>query len=332
MKVLIVRFSSIGDIVLTTPIISAIHDQLSTVEIHFITKKSFASLLSENQKIKKLYTIQKSISEVLDDLKSEKYDLVIDLHKNIRTLRLKQSLGVKSYSFNKLNFQKWLLVNLKLNRMPNIHIVDRYFDAVKPLGIINKLNNCELIFNSSHTINIEKELNLSPKKYLAVAVGAQFATKTMPEKMIISILSKIDYPIILLGGPTDEKRGESLFEALKNEDKEIINAINKFSLLQSASIVAQAKTILTHDTGLMHIATTFNVPIVSIWGNTVPELGMYPYYPKNHEMYSIHEVKNLNCRPCSKIGYKECPKKHFNCMTLQNTDLIISDINNRITN
>lgn len=330
MKILIVRFSSIGDIVLTTPVVRAIHEQLAAVEIHYITKKSFASLLAENPHISKLYTIEKSVSEIIDQLKAEKYDCVIDLHKNIRTLRLKQSLGVKSYAFDKLNFQKWLLVNFKLNKLPEIHIVDRYFGAVKAIGVKNDHKKCELIFDSSHVINTKEAFDFDPKSYLAVAVGAQFATKTMPEELLTSILSSINHPIVLLGGPTDVERGKALEQTLKNHAYPVVNAIAAFSLLQSASIVAQAKTILTHDTGLMHIATAFEVPIVSVWGNTVPELGMYPYYPNNKELYSVHEVKNLSCRPCSKIGYKSCPKKHFNCMTLQNTDAIILDLTERM--
>lgn len=330
MKILIVRFSSIGDIVLTTPVIRAIHEQLPVADIHYITKKSFASLLIENPHISKLYTIEKSVSEIIDQLKAEKYDCVIDLHKNIRTLRLKQSLGVKNYAFDKLNFQKWLLVNFKLNKLPDVHIVDRYFGAVKAIGVKNDHKRCELTFDTSHVVSVKEALGCEPKSYLAVAVGAQFATKTMPEELLISILSKINHPIVLLGGPTDITRGNLLEQALKNHSQPVVNAINRFSLLQSASIVAQAKTILTHDTGLMHIATAFGVPIVSVWGNTVPELGMYPYYPNNKELYSIHEVMNLNCRPCSKIGYKSCPKKHFNCMTLQDTDAIITDVIERM--
>lgn len=330
MKILIVRFSSIGDIVLTTPVVCALHEQIPDSEIHYITKKSFASLLSENPKVSKLYTIEKSVSEVVDELKNEKYDCVIDLHKNIRTLRLKQKLGIKSYSFNKLNFQKWLLVNFKIKKMPDLHIVDRYFEAVEPLGVKNNHKQCELIFDASHTVDTKKTFDLEPKSYLSVAVGAQFATKKMPEKLLTSILSKVNYPIVLLGGETDVETGKQLEMSLQNHSHKVINAINQFSLLQSASIVAQSKAILTHDTGLMHIATTFGIPIVSVWGNTVPELGMFPYYPNNKELYSIHEVKNLNCRPCSKIGYKSCPKKHFNCMTLQDENTIAEDINERM--
>jgi ADP-heptose:LPS heptosyltransferase len=76
----------------------------------------------------------------------------------------------------------------------------------------------------------------------------------------------------------------------------------------------------------MHIAACFNVSIVSVWGNTIPALGMYPYYPNHSEKYSMHQVEGLSCRPCSKIGFQTCPKKHFNCMHLQNTVAIAEDL------
>ncbi|MCO5261053.1 MAG: glycosyltransferase family 9 protein [Crocinitomicaceae bacterium] len=329
MKILVIRFSSIGDIVLTTPVVRAIHEQLSGAEIHYITKKKFATLLENNPHLSKVITIEKSVTEVLDQLKTEQYDVVIDLHKNIRTLRLKQALGVKSYSFDKLNFQKWMLVNFKVDKLPQIHIVDRYLDAVKELGVVNDQQPCELFFDDSTTVNTEKELGFEKKSYVSVAVGAQFATKVMPVEVLLAVLNKVKHPIVLLGGPTDEERGKLLEEGLKNHPHKMVNAINRYSLAQSASIVAQSKVILTHDTGLMHIATCYAVPIVSVWGNTVPEFGMYPYYPSNSELFSIHEVKNLNCRPCSKIGYDKCPKKHFNCMNLQDVDAIASDVNQR---
>lgn len=329
MKILIVRFSSIGDIVLTTPVVRAVKQQLNTTEIHFITKKSFASLLAKNPHISKLYTIEKSVTEVLDELKAEKYDVVIDLHKNIRTLRLKQALGVKSYAFDKLNFQKWLLVNFKVDKLPNVHIVERYFEAVKEIGVVNDGKNCELFFDESAKVDTLKSFDLQPKSFVAVAVGAQFATKVMPEKLLIEVLKKVEHPIVLLGGPTDVERSRAIENGLQQHSQKVINAVNQFSLAQSASIVAQSQVLLTHDTGLMHIATCYNTPIVSVWGNTVPAFGMYPYYPSNPELLSIHEVLNLNCRPCSKIGYESCPKKHFNCMNLQDVAGIAQAVNQR---
>jgi ADP-heptose:LPS heptosyltransferase len=321
MKILVIRFSSIGDIVLTTPVLRAMKEQLPEVEIHYLTKKKFASLLENNPRIDRLITIEKSINEVLPELKNEQYDLVVDLHKNVRTLALKTKLKRPSKSFDKLNFQKWLLVNTKKNHMPNVNIVERYMETVSSLGVKADGQPCEFYISAENEVNAKDNLNLSSAKFLGVAIGAQFATKCLPIEKTVEILREINTPIVLLGGPEDEAKGNEIVALLP--DKEIVNTCGKFNLQQSASIVRQASALLTHDTGLMHIATCFKVPIVSVWGNTVPEFGMYPYYPKNPELFSIHEVKNLSCRPCSKIGFQACPKKHFKCMMEQDLSLIV---------
>lgn len=328
MKILIVRFSSIGDVVLTTPVLRCMAEQIPNAEIHYITKKSFQSVLQNNPRINKLFTIEKSIDEVLVELKQENYDVVIDLHKNIRTLSLKRKLGVRSYSFPKLNFQKWLLVNFKKDKMPKAHVVDRYFEAVKEIGVKQDQLHSEYYLQESDFVDTKEKFGLQAKSYVAIAIGAQFATKTLPVAKLVEIIKGIDVPVVLLGGPTDVERANEIVELL-GETKETTNAVNGFSLNQSASIVSQAKVLLTHDTGLMHIATCFDVPIVSVWGNTVPALGMFPYYPESTDLFSIHEVENLSCRPCSKIGYQSCPKKHFNCMNFQDVEKIVEDVRRR---
>ncbi len=322
MKVLILRFSSIGDIVLTTPIIRCLKNQIEGIEIHYLVKSKFKTILDNNPNIDKIHSFEKSTKEVLTKLKEENFDCVIDLHNNIRTLALKLKLNKKSYSFPKLNFKKWLLVHLKKNKMPDLHIVDRYFEAVKFLNIQNDLQNCDYFIPKNAEIEINKSFGF--EEFIAIAIGAQFTTKRLPLEKLILIIEKINHPIILLGDSNDAFVAEKICANFPN--KLIENACGKYSLNQSASIVKQAQVLLTHDTGLMHIASSFNQKIVSVWGNTVPELGMYPYMPKNRENYSIHQVANLSCRPCSKIGFKSCPKKHFSCMNLQDETKIARDI------
>lgn len=326
MKILIVRFSSIGDIVLTTPVVRCIKLQIPDVEIHFITKQNFYAILETNPHISKIHTISKSISEVLPQLKAEKFDFILDLHNNVRTLSLKWKLGLRSASFPKLNVQKWLLVNLKINHMPKKHIVDRYFEAAAVLGVKNDQKPCDFFLNPSDEVALSNYFPIQ-KEFVAFAIGAQFATKRLPNAKIVELLDKIDLPIILLGGKTDAENAAEILSKLKS--KQVFSACGEFNLRQSASIVKQAKVLITHDTGLMHIASAFETPCVSIWGNTVPDLGMYPYFPKNKEAYSIHEVPNLSCRPCSKIGFQACPKKHFNCMNQQDLTAISSEVEKR---
>ncbi len=323
MKILIVRFSSIGDIVLTTPVIRAIHEQRPDIEVHYLTKSAYKGILENDKRIHTLHTIDKKIEEIVSQLKAEQYDHIFDLHNNIRTLKLKKKLGVPATAFKKMNIGKWLLVHFKIQLKEN-HVVNRYFDAVQKLGIQNDHKNGAV--ELPHSFAIES-MGLIEKQYVAVAIGAQFATKVAPVSVLAEIINHIDAPLVLLGGPEDEDRAKELMNQLTST--QVVNAVNRCKLMDSVEIVRQAKVALTHDTGLMHFAASFSVPIVSIWGNTVPELGFAPYYPNHPENFSIHQVENLSCRPCSKIGYHTCPKKHFNCMQLQNKKAIAQDVNNR---
>jgi ADP-heptose:LPS heptosyltransferase len=147
------------------------------------------------------------------------------------------------------------------------------------------------------------------KGYIGFVIGAKHFTKQLPVEKIISICKKINKPIILLGGKEDAARAEMIENAV---GKNIFNACGKYNLNQSASLIKQATKVITHDTGLMHIAAAFKKEIISVWGNTVPAFGFTPYLPDPNSR--MVEVKNLSCRPCSKIGYDKCPKGHFKCM------------------
>tara|TARA_B110000305_G_scaffold176053_1_gene194824 strand:- start:137 stop:1108 length:972 start_codon:yes stop_codon:yes gene_type:complete len=322
-KVLVVRFSSIGDIVLTTPVLRGLKEQIENIEIHYLTKKQFAPILQENPRIDKIYTIDNHIDELVDDLKKEKYAIIIDLHNNLRTKSLKFKLRRPSKSINKLNWKKWLFVQLKINTMPRKHIVDRYFETVASLGVKNDQKPCEYFISENDEVNVTEKLGVLPNEFVAIAIGAQFKTKKMPKELLVKIISKLKEPVVLMGGAMDADLAKELIALSSNSI--IKNACGGFNLSESASIVKQSKRLITNDTGMMHIATCFSVQIDSVWGNTVPDLGMYPYYPNAKDKFSIHEVKGLNCRPCSKIGFQDCPKKHFDCMKKQNVQEIVGE-------
>ena len=323
-KILIIRFSSIGDIVLTSPIVRCIKNQLvGDVEIHYLTKVQYKSILEHNSSITKVFSIEKSISEVVEDLIAENFDYIIDLHKNLRSKQVIKKLNRISFTFDKLNVKKWLLTNFKINKLPNIHIVDRYFAAVKALGVINDGKGLEYFIPKQDLVLKDKLPSTHQNGYLAFAIGAQHATKRLPTHKIISICKKINRPIILLGGKEDE---EPANEIVNKTGDFVYNACGNYNINQSASIVKQSNCLITHDTGLMHIGVALGVKVISVWGNTVPAFGMYPYYPNNPEKYTIIENKNLKCRPCSKIGYDKCPKKHFKCMEELNEELIVQSL------
>ncbi len=322
-KILLIRFSSIGDIVLTTPVIRAIKLQTDH-ELHVVTKHQYEGLYSSNPNVNRIHSFSKHINECLTDLKNEKFDVIIDLQNNLRSFRLKRKLKVKSYSFPKLNIEKWLLVNFKINKLPNVHIVDRYFKAVESIGVVVDQKGLEYYIPQHDEVapeNIDSKLK---DGYCAFVIGGQHTTKILPPEKVALIISKIDMPVVLLGGSTDRKRGEEICKL--SHDSDIINTCGEFNINQSASFVKSSKVVITNDTGLMHIAAAFNKPTISIWGNTIPEFGMYPYMPEHSSNYYISEVNDLRCRPCSKLGYSKCPRKHFSCMMDQDVDSIVKSV------
>lgn len=319
MKILIIRFSSIGDIVLTTPVIRCLKEQ-TNAEIHYLTKSSFLPILQHNPYIDKIHSLSSVFEKNVAELKKEKFDYVIDLHHNLRSLRFKKALAAPSFAFNKLNIEKWLMVNLKWNRLPNTHIVDRYLDTCKSLGVKNDNKGLDYFISTEEEVNLNTLATVFQKGYIALVIGAQHSTKRLPLHQLEKFCRKCNKPIIVLGGKEDAAHAWHLE---KIDPERIFNACGKYSINQSASLVKQAEKVVSHDTGLMHIAAAFKKEIFSVWGNTIPEFGMYPYQTKHHNF----EVKNLSCRPCSKIGYINCPKKHFKCMEMQNIDLLATQVN-----
>lgn len=320
-KFLVIRFSSIGDIVLTSPLLRCLKQQVEGAEIHFLTKKSFANIVKNNPNVSKIYAIETSIYEVLPQLKTEDYTYVIDLHYNLRSVMLKMRLNKLTFTFNKLNLKKWMLVNFKYSSLPKTHIVERYLETVKLFSVVNDGKGLDFFIAKEEEIDVLTLPENFHSGYIAFVIGAKHFTKRLPTNKIISICNKIKLPILLLGGKEDE---ETANEILKESTANIYNACGKYSLQQSASLVKQATKVITHDTGLMHIAAAFNKEIISVWGNTVPEFGMTPYLAADSKPAKIIEVNGLSCRPCSKIGFSKCPRKHFNCMNLIDENEIIN--------
>lgn len=311
MKILVIRFSSIGDIVLTSPVLRCLKNQIQGVEIHYVIKKKFFSLLEHNPHVSKIFTIEDSLFTVLNQLKGENYDVVIDLHHNLRSLRIKLALARPAFSFDKLNFRKWLYVNWKQRVMPDVHIVKRYLDTVKNLGV--KDDGLGLEFFPCDCEQIDKE-ELPPafqtQPYVVLSIGGTHATKKMPIDKWVELLNLISIPAMIIGGKEDIEAAQLLENQANKNGKIVWNACGKFTIGGSAHLIKGCALVISHDTGMMHIAAAFQKPTIAIWGNTTPELGMYPFRTE----YINLEINGLPCRPCSKIGYAKCPKGHFKCM------------------
>lgn len=307
-KILVIRFSSIGDIVLTTPVIRCLKEQLPNAEVHFCTKRFYQNVLAGNSYINKFHVLDSTIYALICRLRIEKYDYIIDLHNNVRTNIIKTVLGVRSFTVNKLNWRKWLYVRLKVDVMPNQHVVDRYLATVYPLKVNDDGLGLDFFINPDDVVDLDQLPITHRFGYIAYAIGGQHLTKRLPISRMIELCYKLNSPIILLGSEQDRIAGQQVVETVGREL--VYNACGLFNLSQSASLLQQSRVVFSHDTGLMHIAAALKKKVYSIWGNTTPQLGMYPYKTP----YVVLERTGLNCRPCSKIGSNRCPTGRFECM------------------
>lgn len=321
-KILVIRFSSIGDIILTTPLIRALKTQINC-QLHVLTKEKYSLLFATSPYVDQIHTFHNKLNEIIPDLRTEGFDFVVDLHKNLRSFQVKRALKVASASFPKANPEKWLMVNLKINRLPKKHIVDRYFQAVISLGVKNDGKGLDYFIPEKDFIDLNEYPLLKKKPFVAFAIGGRHYTKLFPVQKVVAVIDQLQQPVVLLGGNEDRETAEQI-KGLCTHDG-VMNACGQLNLHQSASLVRQSALVITNDTGLMHIAAAFKKPIISIWGNTIPEFGMYPYEPDEEQKVVMVQVKDLKCRPCSKIGFKKCPKGHFKCMMNQDENFIVRE-------
>ncbi len=308
-KILIIRLSSIGDIVLTSLVVRCLKNQIENAEIHFVTKQQFVSILNSNIYIDKVHVLEENIGDLIQEIASEKFDYIIDLHHNFRSARLKRNIKAKAFSVNKLNWHKMLLIRFKINRLPRKHVVDRYLETAAPLQIKNDGKGLDYFISEKDEFKKTDLPAPFQKGYVAFVIAGTYSTKKLPVEKISEICQKTNFPVILLGGKKEFAEGEKVLSQSKGN---VLNFAGKINLNKSASLVRDAKVVLTNDTGLMHIAAAFKKKILSFWGNTVPDFGMTPYQP--HAASQRLEIENLKCRPCSKLGYQKCPKQHFRCM------------------
>jgi len=290
--------------------------------VHVLTKKSFAPIVESNPHVAKVFTLTKYIGQVIEELKSENYDEIIDLHHNLRSQRIKLALGIPASSFSKLNIHKWMLVKFGINRLPPIHIVDRYLATVAHLGVKRDGQGLDFFLPPGKQVDVEKIFGFKPFSYTSIVIGAAHQTKCMTVEQIQHLCDELNMPVILMGGKEEIEKANLILSGSSN--KQVKSAVGQFDILQSASIIEQSGPIITHDTGMMHIAAAFRKPQVVVWGNTIPGFGMYPYYGDENIKWVSFEQTELKCRPCSKLGYDKCPKGHFKCMLQHDVAAIAS--------
>ncbi|MGY4385109.1 ADP-heptose:LPS heptosyltransferase [Pedobacter sp. UYP24] len=320
-KILVIRFSSMGDIIYTTPVVRCLKQKFPDAEIHFLTKKEFKYIYDHNPYLTRLHLLQPKLRDTITEIKAEEFDLIIDLHNNPRTFIIKSILRIPSSTYKKDRINKWLALKFKSKRFISPkHLVDRYLDTVTFLGVEN--DNRPIDYFMSKEYKLGQLLPVSHQHgYVAFIIGATHFTKRMPNKQIIEICKGIQAPIVLLGGKDVADNAGLIKQAV---GEKVYDTCGKINLDQSVFLVSKASKVIGFDTGLTHISEAFDKPLASIWGGTTADLlGVYPYQISNSFMAEIE----LECRPCSKFGLEKCPLGHFNCMKNISSTPIVDFIN-----
>ena len=328
MKILIIRFSSIGDIVLASPVLRCVKQQLPGAEVHFLTSLRFKIVTAQNPYADKFFYYHKNLPELILRLKNENYDHVIDLHNNIRSITIRRALKKDTHVIDKLSWEKFLLTRLNIDIMPNRHISQRSLDTVFPLGVKDDGGGLDYFIAKKDEVS-ERDIPTGHLAgYIAIVIGANHFTKRFPVHKVAELCKKTDHPIILLGGKEDMANGDLI---AATDTMKIYNACGKFNISESADLIKKSKLVISNDTGMLYIACAFKRPVIALWGGTSPALDVEPYYGINfmrQQKKPVCEniVLNLHCQPCSRYGLDKCPLEHFHCMEKISTDLVADKI------
>ena len=325
-RILVLQFASIGDVVLTTPVVRCLKEQIPNAELHFCTKRSYESAIAYNPHISEKHYLDASVYALLRQLRAAQFDYVIDLQNNFLTGLIKASLAVRSYSVKTQSFREWLYVRWKINALADQHIVERFMATIQPLGVENDGRGLDYVIPYRDEVETDWLPATHQHDFVAYAIGGQHLTRRLPVGRMIELCRKINYPVVLLGDKTDRKAGEEIVKALG--ERQIYNACGHYNLNQSASLLQRARVVFSHDTGLMHIAAALGKKVYSIWGSTTPQFGFYPYKTAHVRL----ETSGLGCRPCSATGSGNCPMKHFKCMNNLPFDFEVKELRTKKKN
>ncbi len=335
-KILIIRFSSIGDILLTTPVIRLLKKRYPESQIDFVVKKKFAQLLRFHPSINKLHIFEKdaqNLKQIKINIKNEGYDFIVDLHKNFRSYYLTQgSCTKKIVRYKKFIIKRFLYVHFKINLFKRIiPIYERYLLALTDFQIQYDNQGLDIFIDDQTNERIRSVYNefltLTKSPIIGIAPGASFATKRWTkegfEQVVHFFNQKKNFRVILFGDATDRELIESY--NIK-QTQTVVNAAGELNLLETAALMDHCNVLLTNDSGLMHMATALKKKVVAIFGSTTELLGFYPYLTE----HIILEHKSLACRPCSHVGKHKCPKRHFKCMKEIEAEQVIQAVQNML--
>ncbi len=308
-RILLIRFSSLGDVVLIHPVIKKLYDNGFLVDI--LIKEEYQNVFKNNPYINNILLLKRKVSifRIIKEIQKNKYKKIIDLHKNLRSLLISIFFPFKIIKYKKYKLKRWLLVNFKINFLKDNSVVRNYLNTLKKLKIeVNKSDFNYNIFYTASGYNVDKDR-------IIISPFSKWPTKEWP--YYLDLIQRLNNEIIILGSNKEYFRGEKL-----KIRSNIINLCGKISLDKIPDLLSKSGLLITNDSALLHIGAGTNIPIIAFFGSTTRELG---FYPVRGNIF-IFENKNLLCRPCAYHGRLKCPYSHFRCMN----DIRVEDVLQKI--
>lgn len=307
-KILVIRLSSLGDIILTFPLLRKLKEKLPGAEIHFLTKRAYESAVSLAGLADRILLYEDMSNEGRKKISEENYDMVLDLHKNPRTLMLTLFLkNVRRY--RKENLKKFLLVKFKINLFKKIVPVYRkYLETIKELLDSSGYDYYPVLKNTEYNRIVEG-------KYIVIAPSSKHFTKTYPAEKFIEFISdlKLKNPglkVVLTGDSSD--RDMRICRHIHDECPDTIDLCGQLDLSELAGVLKNSEYVVCNDSAVLHLSEALGKKVISIFGSTVEEFGFFPQLKDS----VVFQITGLSCRPCTHVGRDTCPEGHFKCMKL----------------
>lgn len=310
-KILVIRLSSFGDIVLTFPFLKQVKAIFPQSTVYFLTKNSYRGLVELCPYIDRIITFNNDYSDTISLLRKLKFDYIFDLHKNIRSYLLSLSIKGKKFRYKKETFKKFLLVKFKINLFKKVVPVYRkYLETLK-----NMIDNIDVSYpNIDYKIDKTSRFNFN---YIILAPSSKHYTKTYPTEFFIEIINrKKDNKFILVGD--NSQRDINICKMIEQSCENVVNLCGRTDFKDLANLILNADYVICNDSGVLHFAELLGKKVYVFFGSTVKEFGFYPQL----ETTVIFENNNIKCRPCSRHGKDKCPKKHFKCMREINQNIL----------
>jgi heptosyltransferase II len=314
--ILIVRFSAIGDILLTTPLIRALRARHPDAVISMLTKRQYSPLVSENPHLDEIIGITRkdSLFRIGTLIRRANYTHRLDLHGNLRTLVLKELAPGHWYSFSQRRVARYFLIHNKRNiYREDTPVAERYFEAAEDLDVLPDGGPPEFYLSAEAQERGGTWLSHAGighgRPFVAIAPGATHETKRWPVDHWVKLARLIigtGADIVVLGGPDDSAIAG---EIVARSGGRAASAAGLLGLQQTGAVLKQAAALISGDTGVMHMATALNVPVVALFGPTVRQFGFFPY----NAIATVVE-RDIPCRPCTPHGGPACPLEHHYCM------------------